>query len=151
MDLNLSRGKYEKFTRYRSMYIKVLNKKGSLHLALNFFRSILLNFKLNVAEGDLKLAFEKACIAAVPPFYLRKLKLGGLEYKVPWVPFDTKRISRDCTFVLKSLKRKGISKQVKTGLTLSQALYNEGDAILSKNEILKIGRENRGLIFFVRK
>lgn len=79
------------------------------------------------------------------------MTLAGLEYKVPWIPGNKKRISRDCTFVLKSVKRKGVSKQKKLGLVLSQALYNEGEAISNKNEIFKLGRENRGLIFFIKK
>lgn len=153
MKLTLNKVQSEFFTKYRSMYIKVLNKRGCLHLALNFFRSILLNFKINLIDttSSLKILFERACIAAVPSFYLKKLTLAGLEYKVPWIPGNKKRISRDCTFVLKSVKRKGVSKQKKLGLVLSQALYNEGEAISNKNEIFKLGRENRGLIFFIKK
>jgi ribosomal protein S7 len=84
-------------------------------------------------------------------FYLRKLTLGGLEYKVPWALFSKRRILNGSIFVLNTAKRKGSSKKNKIALMLFEALYNQGDAILRRNEVYKIGRENRGLVYFIRK
>lgn len=142
------------FSNYRYFYIKLLNKKGNLHLAENFFRYVYLNFKLNLSSVEslnLKDTFEYACKTAAPMFYLRKLTLGGLEYKVPWALFSKRRILNGSIFVLNTAKRKGMSKKDKIAKMLFEALYNQGDAIARRNEVYKIGRENRGLVYFIKK
>lgn len=135
-------------------FVKLLNKKGRLQKAESFFRTTFLKFKLNFNNTSslfLRNAFSLACVKAAPPFYLRKLTLGGLEYKVPWALFERNKIMKNTVFVLNTAKRKGVSKKQKIGLMLFEALFDQGDAISRKNEMFKIGRENRGLVYFIKK
>lgn len=44
-----------------------------------------------------------------------------------------------------------MSKKDKVAKMLFEALYNQGDAIARRNEVYKIGRENRGLVYFIKK
>lgn len=145
------------FSSYRYYYIGLFNKKGKLHLAENFFRSICLKFKLNVFYNNnnssiikLRDSLTYTFQTIAPIFYLRKVTLGGLEYKVPWVLSYNKQVLHGCLFVLKVVKRKGSSKKDKIAKVLSEALNEQGDAIIRRNEIYKLGSENRGLIYFLK-
>lgn len=137
---------------YCFFYTKLLNKKGHLHKANSFFRETFLKFKLKLSSNmNLRNVFPLACVKAAPPFYLRKLTLGGLEYKVPWALFERNRTLKNSAFVLHTAKRKGSSKKDKIASMLFEALFDQGEAVSRKNEMFKIGRENRGLVYFIRK
>lgn len=140
--------------KYSFFYIKLLNKKGRLQKAESFFRATFLKFKIKFGLNlilNFRNLFSLACEKAAPPFYLRKLTLGGLEYKVPWALFEKNKTMKNTVFVLKTAKRKGLSKTEKIALMLFEALFDQGDAISRKNEMFKVGRENRGLVYFIKK